>query len=124
SSTGNIFRTTDRGETWNLIGAQGVFGNQQSLAMAFGAPPAGVPSGTVPLNNFIYVGTNNGRVWVTTTGGGVSGNQWVDTTNGALAADGTAVLSIVPSPRAGSRELYAVTRVGVYYLSDSSGGTW
>ena len=110
SSTGNIFSTSSQGAVWTQIGALG----SQSLAMAYGAPDPADPTGA--LNNFIYVGTNSGAMWVTFAGGGGgAGNAWIDLSAGLSGA----VQSIVPNPQRGSHEAYAVTSTGVFYMADS-----
>ncbi|MFO0951497.1 MAG: Ig-like domain-containing protein [Isosphaeraceae bacterium] len=126
SSVGRIFRTEDQGRNWFVIGDPSIFGNSNAPALAFGAPD---PGATIPssLDNFIYAGTNAGRIFVTFTGGGTAGSAWFDITNGALASDGSGVQSIITNPTRGSHEAYAVTSRGAYYISDSrpaSGATW
>ena len=45
SSTGNIFETTNQGETWFDIGTPATFGSpgNTSFALAFGAPDPSAP---------------------------------------------------------------------------------
>src|SRR5262249_23129162 len=97
----------------------------RSLAMAFGAPADDFAS----LSDFIYVGKPGGRMYVTYTGGGVGqvanpapGSVWKDISAG-LSGE---VRAIAPNPTRGSREVYAVTTSGVFYMADSNavGATW
>ena len=114
SATGNIFRTEDQGILWTQIAAFG----SQSLAMAFGAPDPGAPAGIGNLDNFLYVGTNSGQMYVSRDGGG----SWTNITAGLSGS----VQSIVPNPTRGSHEAYAVTSNGVFHIADSTvpGATW
>src|SRR5262249_62413518 len=83
SALGRVFRTTDQGKTWFVVGGltsdnrQGDgkpdLDDSYAPALAFGAPdPNATGSGT--LNNFIYIGTEKGHVFVTFTGGGFNRN--------------------------------------------------
>jgi hypothetical protein len=121
SSAGRIFGTSNQAVSWFEIGNPDALDNTQSIAMAFGAPNVGDPTGA--LNNFMYVGTLGGSVFVTFTGGGAQGNQWINISNGL---DGSGVQAIVTNPLRGSHEAYAVTRQGVYWMADSSAAnpTW
>jgi subtilisin-like proprotein convertase family protein len=118
---GRIFRSTDQGQHWFIIGQPGNLDNTHANALAFGAPAAG---SNAILDDFIYAGTNGGRVFVTFSGGGGVGNQW--TQLGAGPLDGTPVHYIDADPVRGSHDAYAVTDLGVYYMPDSSkpGATW
>ncbi|MFO0926215.1 MAG: Ig-like domain repeat protein [Gemmataceae bacterium] len=115
SSTGNVFISSDSrgfnlgyGKQWFKIATTAEMGTQ-SVAMAFGAPGTAVDA---PLSDFIYVGTNGGKIFVTFTGG----RPWTDLSAGL---DGSAVKVIVPSTRRGSREAYAVTTGGVFWMADA-----
>ncbi len=121
SAVGRIFGTTNQGDFWQEIGNPAALDNTQSLAMAFGAPAIGDPTGA--LNNLMYVGTNGGSIFVTFVGGGVNGNSW---TNISAGLDGSSVQAIVTNPQRGSHEAYAVTSRGVYWMADSSAAnaTW
>ena len=121
SSVGRVFATANQGDFWLEIGKPAALGNSQSLAMAFGAPQPGAPTGG--LNQFLYVGTLAGRIYVTFTGGGTAGDNWINLSAGL---DGSAVQSIVTNPLRGSREAYAVTRRGVYHMVDAAAAnaTW
>jgi subtilisin-like proprotein convertase family protein len=121
SSAGRIFGTTNQGIFWLEIGNPAALDGTQSLAQAFGAPAVGDPTGA--LNNFMYVGTNGGGIFVTFNGGGVNGNSWMNLSAGL---DGSAVQAIVTNPLRGSHEAYAVTSRGVYFIADSSAinATW
>jgi subtilisin-like proprotein convertase family protein len=116
SENGNIFRTsgptTGTGRQWFLIGQGSALDGSNAQALAFGAPN---PS----LDDFIYAGTIDGHIYVTTNGGG----SW---TNISAGLDGSAVQQIVTDPRAGSHDAYAVTLHGVYFMADSTatGARW
>jgi len=125
SGAGRVFRTEDQGRFWLVIGDPSVFGGSNAPAMAFGAPDPVTGNGS--LDNFIYAGTRAGKVYVTFTGGGASGNNWLDITNGDLTGNTTGFRTIITNPTRGSHEAYAVTDDGAYYIADSnpgSGQTW
>jgi subtilisin-like proprotein convertase family protein len=123
SSTGNIFRTegssTGQGVEWfeiatgsQLVKLPGHLGSgskgSNADALEFGAPQS-----QNDLDNFIYAGTEDGNIYVTTNGGG----SW---TNISAGLDGSAVEQIVADPRDGSTDAYAVTLDGVYYMANST----
>ena len=114
SSTGNIFETTNQGETWFDIGTPATFGSpgSTSFALAFGAPDPTAPEGVGNLGNFIYVGTSKGTVYMTQNAGG----SWA---NISLGLNGATVQSIITDPARGSHDAYAVTTTGVFYLANS-----
>ena len=119
SSTGRIFSTTNQGVTWFEIGDPEVFNSPSgfSVALAYGAPDPNAPAGIGNLGNFMYVGTQNGEVFITQNGGGSgSSNNWL---NISLGLDGSPVQSIVTNPARGSHSAYAVTSTGVFYINDS-----
>jgi len=119
SETGNVFVTSNGGETWFDIGAASVFGNpgNASLAMAYGAPDPNAPEGLGNLGNFIYVGTSTGQLYVTQDGGGSgTSNNWINISTGL---DGSQIKSIVTDPARGSHDAYAVTQKGVYFIANS-----
>jgi subtilisin-like proprotein convertase family protein len=127
SGTGNVFATSDGGETWFDIGTPASFGSpgNYSLALAYGAPDPAAPEGIGNLGNFIYIGTSTGQIYATQIGGGTSTstgsatNNWIlvgSTTNGL---DGSQVESIVTDPTRSSHEAYAVTQKGVYFIANS-----
>ncbi len=119
SNTGNIFATSDGGETWFDIGAPSIFGNpgNPSIAIAYGAPDPNAPAGLGNLGNFIYVGTSTGQIYVTQNGGGSgTSNDWINISTGL---DGSQIESITTDPARGSHEVYAVTQKGVYFLANS-----
>jgi subtilisin-like proprotein convertase family protein len=134
SLTGRVFRTTDQGKDWFVIGGGSTdtsvdLDGSYAPAMAFGAPDPNVTSGN--LDNFIYAGTENGNVFVTFTGGGFNGStKWKNISGGTLgtagALDGSSVQAFATDPRRGSHDLFAVTLRGVYYMADSSAAnpTW
>lgn len=117
SGSGRIFMTANQGVFWLEIGSPTALGNSQALALAYGAPAPTDPTGA--LNNFIYAGTIAGQIYVTFTGGGggANPNDWINISTGL---DGSTVRGIVTNPQRGSREAYAVTNNGVYYIRDSS----
>jgi subtilisin-like proprotein convertase family protein len=121
SDAGRIFGTSDQGRTWLVIGDPTALDGRVAKAFAFGAPDPNDPSGA--LNDFLYVGTQGGHIFVTFSGGGANGNQWLNLSAGL---DGSAVRSIVTNPTRGSHEAYAVTNFGVYHMVDSTaqGATW
>jgi subtilisin-like proprotein convertase family protein len=116
STAGRVFRTSGpsigTGIQWFPIADPGDLDGNQSLAMAFGAPA----DANAPLSDFIYVGTNGGKIFVTFTGGGV-GSPWKNISAGL---SGGAVQAIVTNPTRGSHEAYAVTSGGVFWMADSS----
>jgi subtilisin-like proprotein convertase family protein len=87
-------------------------------ALAFGAPDPTIFSNgafqPVNIDNFIYAGTDSGKIFVTFNGG----STWKALSNGLN--DGTGIQEIVTNPKRGSHEAYAVTSAGVYWMSDSS----
>jgi subtilisin-like proprotein convertase family protein len=119
SAVGRIFTTSNAGVTWFDVGDPAVFNNPGtwSVALAYGAPDPTAASGVGNLGNFIYVGTQAGRVYVTQDGGGSgTSNNWF---NISLGLDGSPVQQIITDPTRGSHDAYAVTRDGVFYLPDS-----
>jgi subtilisin-like proprotein convertase family protein len=119
SQAGRIFRTESAlGSTvvWFEIGNPGALDSTYAPAVAFGAPDPNAPSGIGNLDNFLYAGTTGGHIFVTQDGGGATGNNW---TNISLGLDGSAVQQIITDPTRGSRDAYAVTSNGVYFLPDS-----
>jgi subtilisin-like proprotein convertase family protein len=123
SQAGRVFRTagpsTGTGVQWFPIADPGDLDGTYAPAMAFGAPSA---LGSTILDDFIYAGTSGGHIYVTFTGGGV-GTPW---TNISAGLSGGGVQSIAPNPNRGSREAYAVTSGGVFWMADSgaAGATW
>jgi len=129
-ASGRIFRTnspsTGEGRQWFAIGtpsatitANGAMGDVDNLyksALAFGAPSTALPGIT---SDFIYAGSTGGRIYVTMTGGGPA--QWRNISGtGAGALDASQVMAIIPNPRPNSKEVYAITQNGVYWMADSS----
>ena len=104
-----------------IVGGAGTWDGTYAPAEAFGAPAVGASS---PLDNFLYVGTTGGHIYVSFTGGGTGGgNAWHDLSTGL---DGSTVEQIVTDPVRGSHDAYAVTDTGVFYMPDSSvpGAAW
>ena len=122
STTGNIFETTNQGETWFDIGTPSTFGNpgSTSFALAFGAPDPNAPSGVGNLGNFVYVGTATGEIYVSQNAGGSWTNISAGLPTGTAAK---AVQEIITDPNRGSHDAYAVTTNGVYYMANSTSST-
>jgi subtilisin-like proprotein convertase family protein len=115
SSVGRVFRTTDQGLDWFPIGEPTDLDSSHADALAFGAPAIG---NRVPLDDFIYAGTDNGDIFVTFTGGGKQGsNSWISISSGL---DGKPVRRIVADTARGSHDAYAITTDGVFFMADSS----
>jgi subtilisin-like proprotein convertase family protein len=118
SRAGRIFRTRT-GQfalSWSQIGfingdvnATGinVLDGTYAGALAYGAPDPSNPLGNT--DDFIYAGTDGGKVFVTFNGGA----RW---TNISTGLDGTPVKQIVTNPSRGTFDAYAVTEQGVYHL--------
>jgi subtilisin-like proprotein convertase family protein len=128
---GQIFRTTDQGLNWFVIGQPQDLGNTgYADAVAYGAPDPTQPAGAT--DNFIFAGTVGGHIFVTFTGGGQAGgttNQWLDITNGDLLRDlngngVSPVLKITADPVRGTHDAFAVTSRAVYYNPDVSAANW
>jgi len=114
SAVGRLFRTVDQGRNWTPRGEPGTFDGSYLTSVAFGAPRQAPGVG---LSDFFYAGSTNGNIFVTFTGGGNLANSWFKLAgpgaNGTL--DGSAIMKIVPNPIRGSRELFAVTKNGVFH---------
>jgi subtilisin-like proprotein convertase family protein len=110
-STGNSLQ--GKGQVWITVASQGQLSGANAVsAVAFGAPD----TGSANLNSFMYAGTQNGQVFVTTTGG----STWTNITGNLT---GGQILGIYTNPNRGSREVYAITTTGMWQLPDSSTGT-
>jgi len=119
STVGRIFRTETLLQgtvNWFEIGSPGALDSTYAPAIAFGAPDPNSPAGVGNLDNFIYVGTTGGHVFMTQVGGGGNGNNWANISNGL---DGSSLQQIITDPVRGSHDAYAVTANGVYFLPDS-----
>ena len=114
SNVGRVFATSNRGTTWLVTGDPQFLDGAVSNTQAFGAPQSSDPTGA--LNDFVYVGTDSGHIFVTFTGGGASGNQWINISAGL---DGSEVNQIITDPTRNSRDAYAVTDKGIFYLADA-----
>jgi subtilisin-like proprotein convertase family protein len=123
SGAGRVFSTENQGVFWSVIGEPDVFGNSHAEALAYGAPDPNGPAGEGNFDNFLYVGTQAGKIYMSQVGGGGSGNAWTDISAGLF---GGAIRSIVTNPNRGSHEAYAVTNGGVFHIVDSTapGATW
>ncbi|HWE36768.1 MAG TPA: Ig-like domain-containing protein [Isosphaeraceae bacterium] len=115
STAGRLFESENQGEFWQVIGNPSALDGTPVEAPAYGAPDPASPIGA--LDNFLYAGTVGGKIYVTFTGGGGSGNNWTDISAGL---DGSTVQQIVADPTRGSHDAYAVTADGVYFMADSS----
>ena len=120
SQAGRIFRTENQGLLWLPIAEPGDLDGTYAPALAYGAPDPNGPGGIGNFDNFLYVGTSGGHVYVSQTGGG----SWTDISAGLGGSGG--VQAIIPNPTRGSHEAYAVTSGGVFHITDStaSGATW
>ena len=69
SAEGNVYRSQNSGIDWFVVGNSTIFNDSPTTALEFGAP---VPNANNPRNDndHIYVGTEEGRIWVTESGGG------------------------------------------------------
>jgi subtilisin-like proprotein convertase family protein len=131
SAQGRVFRSTTLadpsvGANWFPVGEPNSQAGQLqpsiSRALAFGAPD---PANPGQVNNFLYAGNNLGNIFVTNTGGAPWTNISAGLHPGSMT--GPAVQDIVPNPRRGSRDAFAVTSGGVFYNPDSLAGpssTW
>lgn len=118
SNSARIFRSTNQGQNWFSIGLTPDGLNATSLA--FGSPVNHLQA----LNNFLYVGTAGGNMFMTydpATQQFTGQGPFVDITNGALALDPSPIVKIVPNPAHNSREVFVATQQGVYYLDDAVG---
>ncbi|MCZ2343320.1 MAG: proprotein convertase P-domain-containing protein [Bacteroidales bacterium] len=118
SAAGRLYRSTTQGVNWFVVAEPMIFGGSVPRALAFGAPDPNVP---LVLNDFIYAGTVNGQIFVTRTGGGTN---W---TNISTGLDGSTVMQIIPNPRPGTTDAFAITqRGGVYYNANAlaAGSSW
>jgi subtilisin-like proprotein convertase family protein len=113
SATGQVFESSNTGVSWGSIGSPTLDGTN-AAALAYGAPQPNDPVGS--LNNFLYAGTLAGNIFVTFTGGGANGNQWRNISTGL---DRSPVRAIATNPLRGSRDAYAVTDTGVFFMADS-----
>lgn len=122
---GSVYRTTNQGVNWFEIATPAITGGTIPRATAYGAPTPvlpGVPDTVNLLNNFIYVGTTGGRVFVTYTGAftGTPGpTTWREISTGIRP--NSKIMQIVPNTRRGSNDAYLVTEDGVYFLDDAKG---
>jgi subtilisin-like proprotein convertase family protein len=116
SEAGRVFATRDRGVVWAEIGNPSALDNSRPTALAFGAPDPGVTD-VLKLDDFVLVGTQNGNVFVSFTGGGTgggAGNAWLGRGN----LDGSPIRSIVAEPTRGSFRVYVATERGVYRMDN------
>jgi subtilisin-like proprotein convertase family protein len=125
SALGRLYGTEDQGNIWFLLADTGVFDGSTLPALTYGAPDPNGPIGVGALDNYIMVGTSNGNIFATFTGGAAVAGQpaWIQISGGL---DGSSVEQIVTDPTRGTHDAYAVTQKGVYYNSNTSaaGSTW
>ncbi len=118
SETGRVFLTAGAstggtGVTWHVIANPTDLDGTYADALAFG----GAPGASATIDNFIYAGTVGGSIFVTYQGGGYNGGTaWRNISTGL---DGDPVLQIVPDPKPGTDDAYAVTTTGVFYIQHS-----
>src|SRR5205085_8453375 len=99
SNAGRLFLTRDLGLNWNPKGEPSTLDGSVSTALAFGAP---LPS-SINLDDYLYYGSQNGNIFVSTTGGGNLATSWVNITAGIFGTlDGSAIQKIIPNPTRGS----------------------
>lgn len=123
SAGGRLFLTRDMALNWNAVAEPGTLDGSKATALAFGAP---LPT-SINLNEYLYYGSENGNIFVSTTGGGNLASSWTNITAGSFGPlDGSPIQKIVPSPTRGSNELFAVTRKGIYHMADwrAPGAAW
>ncbi len=135
STAGTLYESVTKGVQFFPIGTATDFGQAAvppgsatqsqayASALAYGAPDFNAPLGAGNLNNFIYVGTVAGGLFVTQTGGAQNNGQggWV---NKSAGLDGSTIVGIYPSPNQNSHEAYVVTIEGVFYSPDSITTPW
>ena len=109
--TGNVYRSTDGGGNWTLLGAPA--GGVYLRSLAFGGVDPAQPSN---LNNYVLAGSDDGRVFFTTTG--TAPMAQFNFTGASL--NGRAVQRVVPNPRPGAADFYVLTDRGVYYATRTS----
>ncbi len=109
--SGAVYRSTDGGGSWVSLGAPA--GGAYLRALAFGGVDPAQPSN---LNNYALAGSDDGRVFFTTTG--TAPMAQFNFTGSSLG--GRAVQRVVPNPRPGTADFYLVTDRGVYYASRAS----
>ncbi|MGL4419571.1 MAG: hypothetical protein ACRCZF_02805, partial [Gemmataceae bacterium] len=112
SGIGRVYRTTNQGVNWFPIAEPADLDGSSSRAIAYGAPSPLRPN---LLDDFIYVGTYAGGMFVTDVGDGRGGN-WRDISAGL---DGNPVMQIVTNPDRGTRDAFAVTTKGIFYTPEA-----
>ena len=115
---GTVYSTENQGVTWSIIGNPSALDGTYAPALAYGAPDPNGPSGIGNLDNFLYVGTSGGNIFVTQTGGGGAGgagNNWTKT----AGVTGGGVQMIVTDPTRSSHRAWAVTSGRVLYNANS-----
>ena len=109
SNAGRFFRSTNQGTNWFVVAEPNQLDGTLVQAPAFGSPDPALPG---VLNNFLYAGTEGGRVFVTTTGQA----PWRNISTGL---DGSPIQVVSANTAPGSAEVFAVTLRGVYHMRDS-----
>jgi subtilisin-like proprotein convertase family protein len=84
SAAGRLFHTVDMGLNWTVAGDPSALDGSMSTALAFGAP---TPNAT-DLDQYMYYGSANGNIFVTTDAGGNNGTSWLNITTGSWGGGG------------------------------------
>jgi subtilisin-like proprotein convertase family protein len=116
SNAGRVFRTRNKGATWQVIAQPAQVGPVYAPALAYGAPDPTVIG--KPTDDFVYVGNVIGQIWVNTYISG--GGTWTNISSGL---DGSPIVKISANTTFGSHSAVAITQKGVYYLADSTVAT-
>lgn len=113
SKEGRVYRTTDLGATWQVVAEPTApssdLDGRYTSALAFGAKE----TASAAPNSVMYAGTEGGKVFVKT--GSTTAPDWKDISAGL---PGATIQKLVPNPKLGTHELYAVTDNGVFYMAD------
>jgi sugar lactone lactonase YvrE/subtilisin-like proprotein convertase family protein len=120
SAAGRIFKSNTQGRTWFQVGfvsgdngatATNTLDGTYAPALAYGAPDPANPLGH--SDDFFYVGTSGGHVYVTLDGGG----HFTDITGSATTGlNGSPVVGISADTLRGSHDVYVETTTGVFHL--------
>jgi subtilisin-like proprotein convertase family protein len=129
SGAGRLFGTEDQGLNWSVYAEPSTFDSSTLNALTYGAPDPSAPGVPGALDNYILIGTNGGRIFVSFSGGGSTDangnptNAWTSISNGL---NGSSVIRIVTDPTRGTHDAYATTSSGVFYNANTSapGSTW
>jgi subtilisin-like proprotein convertase family protein len=111
SAAGRLFRSRDQGRTWGVIANPSALDGSIITSLTYGAPDPANPSQN--LDDFIFAGTANGKIFVTLDGGGVNGTDWTDISG--TATDTSPIMSISANPTRGTHEIYIATMQNVFH---------